>query len=334
MAPPLQAELPAPTAGVGGPAPGDPLHSLAAMTDLVAHATGRSAAEVAAALRAEHRRPGSTVAAALARAGVRPHVWSAEMGAFYASTDAFIFELALWNIHPIKRALRARVAAHLRRWGRSLARGPTLDVLCIGDGLGFDARRLAEDGHRVTYREFPGPSERFARALLARRGVGAPGSVTISADPEAVTPDAFDAVVCLDVLEHVPDVPSTLRAVAAQLRPPGLDPDGRRRPGGRLLVSAPFALIHPAYGTHLRASRRYSGSLSVYTRAGLRPVRAWPFWDPIVLERREGLSPAELTARGVALPWGMLLHLGRLSGLPFYWQHTLRRLTGRWFNHG
>lgn len=280
-------------------------------------------------LRAEHRRPGSTVGAALRAAGVTPHEWTPAMDAFYAATDAFIFELALWNIHPIKLALRARVAAHLRRWGRGLARGPTLDVLCIGDGLGFDSRRLADDGHRVTYMEFPGPSERFARSLLSRRSPRSPGSVTVVTDPAALGTGCYDAIVCLDVLEHVPDVPAMLASLAQRLRAPS-----GTAPGGRLIVSAPFALIHPAYATHLRASRRFSGSLSLFTRTGLRPVRAWPFWDPIVLERREGLSGAELAARALAAPWGLFLLLGRLSAVPFWWQHTLRRATGRWFAKG
>jgi len=70
---------------------------------------------------------------------------------------------------------------------------------------------------------------------------------------------AYDVVACLDVLEHVSDPTAFVGTLAGYLRV-----------GGRLIVHAPFYMIHPGNPTHLKANRRYRGSLSLYEEHGLR----------------------------------------------------------------
>lgn len=296
--------------------PIDPLNRASDMAALIAQATGVSSEMALMRLKREHRQPGVSVAEDFARSGAPRYTWSPAMEAFYQSTDAFIYELAIWNRNAMKVGMRLSVRRFLRRRG-------TLDILNVGDGLGFDSLALARDQHRVTYLEFPGPSERFARLLFAQSAV----SVTVETDPSLLDGRLFDAIVCLDVLEHVPDPAAVVKSLAARLRP-----------GGLMLVSAPFALIHPAYPTHLKANRRFSGSLALYRQAGLRLYRARPFWDPIILRKPGPQAPLSLGSNILTwlcalmiAPFGLVLLLGRVTALPFYPLHPLRRLMGRWF---
>ena len=93
--------------------------------------------------------------------------------------------------------------------------GRPLDVLGIGDGLGFDCLHLARRKHRVTYFELPGTSEQFARKLFERNSQDIP----ILTNPACIPRESFDALICFDVLEHVPDPVSMVKTLASYLPP-------------------------------------------------------------------------------------------------------------------
>jgi SAM-dependent methyltransferase len=193
--------------------------------------------------------------------------------------------------------------------------GKPLDVLCIGDGLGFESLHFAARAHRVTYFELPGVSERFARRLFER----SEAQIEVLTDPTQIPEGGFDAVTCLDVLEHVPDPPAMVRQIVSYLRP-----------GGLLYVSAPFYMVLPWYPTHLRTNRRYSGSLSLFENSGMELVGGRFTWYPLVFRKAGGESTrrdrlACMLARMTAYPQ----MLGRLTAWPCIWVHWLR-----WFgNH-
>jgi SAM-dependent methyltransferase len=180
--------------------------------------------------------------------------------------------------------------------------GRPLQIICHGDGLGLDAAAFAEDRHEVTYFEYPGPSERFARLTFAEEG----RDIDVVTDAESL-PRGVDVVTSFDVLEHVPDPRATVRELVHLLR----------RPGGLLLVHAPFYLIHRRYPTHLTSNRRHAGSTRLYEREGLRLIDGNIAWNPLAL-RLEGDA-------GRADPLTMLrlkllkqaLKLGRHTTLPF-----------------
>jgi S-adenosylmethionine-dependent methyltransferase len=105
-----------------------------------------------------------------------------------------------------------------------VAAGTPLQVLDVGGGSGMFAVPLAELGHRVTVVD---PSA-DALATLQRRadtaGVGdRVRAVQGDADrlPAAAADSAVDLVLCHSVLEVVDDPASTLRQMAAVLRPGG-----------------------------------------------------------------------------------------------------------------
>jgi SAM-dependent methyltransferase len=277
--------------------------------------TRQPQASVRSRLREELDNSGTNVARAFCETGLEPYVWNDGLTRFYEQTDAFLYELVIWNRNKLKRRMRRWIAKHLAGSEKR-----TLDILSIGDGLGFDSAYLARAGHRVTYFEVPGYTESFARKVFAECGE----NVTVVTEQSDIALEAYDAVVCLDVLEHVPDPPRFVEVIAGYLRP-----------GGRLIVHAPFYWIAPSNPTHLKANRRYSGSLSLYEKHNLRLVDGEPGWNPIVLQKIVSDSPRRLRLTpkllGLRLA-GWYLALGRFSILPFWWVDFYRRKQSRWFD--
>jgi len=132
-------------------------------------------------------------------------------------------------------------------------------------------------------------------------------------------PESFDAIVCLDVLEHVPDPPQLVQKLANWLRP-----------DGTLLVHAPFFYVAPSVGTHLRSNLRYSGDWRrLYAPHRLVPVAGEFFWNPLVLRK-------EVPSVRSSVPWllrlgGWLLSVARIWTVPhvLVCQHLMLRADRR-----
>ncbi|MDA1196215.1 MAG: class I SAM-dependent methyltransferase [Planctomycetota bacterium] len=285
------------------------------MAAAIADVTGAEPETVRKGLWREFLIRGSSVARAGRRLGVRPYLFDDAMIALYSTTDAFLYELAVWNINLLKRSMRSWIV----RWITSVL-GKEQRVLSWGDGLGFDSLALARAGHQVTCFDLPGSTSTFAQRMLA----GAGADVKQIDNPDELPDAAFDAVVCLDVLEHVPDVEAELARIARCLRP-----------GGLLVVHAPFYFIHRVSITHLRKNRRYSGSLALFRKAGFSLVDAQPTWAPMMWRaaggprvRRPLLAWLRLA---IALPFGLVLAIGRFTALPFEVINLVCRLGQLWY---
>ena len=218
------------------------------VVEWIAEVTGSDESSIRDCLRREFEQPGANVARAFAEESLEPYTWSEELVRFYERTDAFLYELVLWNRNSIKRRMRSYIAKYLAEY-----KGSGQNVLCVGDGLGFDSFYFALNGHKVTYYEVPGFSHRFASKLFSL----ADADIKIASETEQIRENYFDAVVCLDVLEHIKDVPGFLRQLVDFIHP-----------GGILIAHAPFYMIHPANPTHLKINRKYSGSLALYRDCG------------------------------------------------------------------
>jgi len=290
-----------------------------ATVELIAGVTGRDPAEVRTVLEAELAEPGVTVERDMRARGVTFHEWSDALEAFYSETDAFLFELAIWNSNLHKRRMRRWIARHLARDGVSKR------VLMMGDGIGADSAHLALCGHRVTFFELPGLSFEAARRVIELNGA----AVELIDDPGALEKAAggggYDAVISLDVLEHVPDPAHELGRLREMLAP-----------GGALYVHAPFYLIHDKAATHLRASRRFAGDTGLFRAAGLEPIDGTSFWKPIVLRRSEEAERAPARVRRRLTMSGLALALGRSTPIPAMAALRARRSGSAWFGaqHG
>lgn len=284
------------------------------MAEMIQSITQEPMEQVLGRLRMEFQHPGRNVRQDFEKRKLDRYVWGDGLLEFYEKTDAFLYELAIWNWNKIKRKMRRRTGAFLEGDRKS-----RLNVLALGDGLGFDCVALADQGHQITYFEVPGYTQQFAEALFKRCDL----SVEVLTDPAAIPRGAFDAVVCLDVLEHVPDPTKFVSEICDYLKP-----------DGRLLAHAPFYMIHPDYPTHLKSNRRFAGSLEPYTANGLELLDGEPGWNPIVVGRGNNkaheLKGASMRCRLVRLvSW--YLATARCCTAPVMPLHVYRGMRRRWF---
>lgn len=296
--------IPSNTVGVPDPlvAPlRDPHYIVNAIADL----TGQSLDEVAERLVEETRDLGVTVRREMAIRGIPPHRWTEQLLGFYGDTNAFLFETTIWNRSPLKTGMRGWVAERLQQRFPEGAR-----VLTYGDGLGYDSLYLAQAGHRVDYFDLSEQGQAFVLRLCRDADL----EVEVMPTAASIQAGRYDAVLCLDVLEHVPDPAQIVEQLCQWLRPDGF-----------LFVHAPFWYVTPAVSTHLKQNRRLSGRLQLYRRHGLSPHDAQWLWNPLMLSRSARIAGAGAAVR--LLAGGAALWLGRY----WAWPHAmiLQWLNGR-----
>ena len=123
-------------------------------------------------------------------------------------------------LHRINPLRLAYLCQHLT--GDSSARLDHLHLLDIGCGGGILAESLSQQGAKVTAID---RSEKIiAIAQTHQKISGSPINYRVIATRELAIeqPEAFDAVLAMEVLEHVADVPSFLRECVMLLKPGGL----------------------------------------------------------------------------------------------------------------
>lgn len=262
----------------------------------------------------EHDNPGINVSEAMCQYGLEPYKWNDKLTEFYSRTDAFLYELIVWNFNKRKRRMRRRIGKYLYK-----NIGQHLNILIIGDGLGVDSIYLTSAGHRVTYFETAAYAQAFAKMLFADYAK----DINVLDDPNQIPENAYDVVICLDVLEHVPDPPEFVKTITGYIKL-----------NGHLIVHAPFYQIRPCTPTHLISNRKYSGSLRLYEKHGLKLVDGESAWAPITFKKISGRKndcfPFKPKLLALRLS-GLYLALGRFTILPFLWINFYQRKGRRWF---
>lgn len=150
----------------------------------------------------------------------------------------------LHQINPARVDYIARACGGLR--GKS--------VLDVGCGGGILAEALARAGARVTGLDLAGEALEVARAHAAESGLAIDYLELPVEQLANERPGAFDVVCCLEMLEHVPEPDSVVRACARLVRPGGdvVFSTIHRNPKSFLLaiVAAEYLLNLVPRGTH------------------------------------------------------------------------------------
>ncbi len=217
---------------------------------------------------------GTTVRAAAEDFGLTPHVHDEKMQRFYEETDAFVFELVVGHMRDACKQIDARAIESVDQF----AKGDR--VLCLGDGIGTDTLRFAEDGFDVTYFEFEGPSSQIAHHRFIRAGVES--DVEKIHELEKIPYGKYDVVINREVLEHVPDPPGVIKDVRNYLDEDGL-----------AIITESFSRIEDRFPTHLASNRKYAGETKqLFVKEGFTLIDSYPGDRPIVFRKTESSDPS------------------------------------------
>jgi SAM-dependent methyltransferase len=140
-----------------------------------------------------------------------------ELLGWYRTTDAYIWELSAYHLDPgFNYSGQCQgIAQHLKTAG-------VQTVLSLGDGIGDLSLSLHRAGFHAEYHDLA--ESRTAEFASFRFGrARAPFRYMLTQGWEPELPEGeYDAVVSLDFLEHVTDVPAWVAAIKAALKPGGL----------------------------------------------------------------------------------------------------------------
>ena len=127
-------------------------------------------------------------------------------------------------------------------------------ILDVGCGGGILSEALAKTGAQVTGIDLSEPSIDAARQHSQHQGLEIDYRVTSAEDIAQSQPGSFDVVTCMEMLEHVPDPGSIIKACAQLVKPGGLVffSTLNRKPKAYLLaiVAAEHVLKMLPKGTH------------------------------------------------------------------------------------
>ncbi|HET7773656.1 MAG TPA: bifunctional 2-polyprenyl-6-hydroxyphenol methylase/3-demethylubiquinol 3-O-methyltransferase UbiG [Burkholderiaceae bacterium] len=108
------------------------------------------------------------------------------------------------------------------RWIDSVAALRGKRVLDVGCGGGILAESMAQQGAEVTGIDMAEKALGVARLHSLESGVKVDYRLTSAEALAAETPETFDVVTCMEMLEHVPD-PASVVAAVSRLAKPGAD---------------------------------------------------------------------------------------------------------------
>ncbi len=182
-----------------------------------------------------------------------------------------------WDRDGVLRTLHAINPLRLG-WVQEFHRLKDLRVLDVGCGGGILSESMAQVGAQVTGIDLAEESLRVAQLHALEEGVNNVNYRQISAEDLArEQPGQFDVVTCMELLEHVPDPGSVVRACAEAVKPGGwvFFSTIHRNPKAFLLaiVAAEYLLNLVPRGTHEYARMIQPSELMRECRlAGLVPA--------------------------------------------------------------
>ena len=214
----------------------------------------------------EVRRPGLAVQEDVRYFDVVPYADSPQMGNLYKHGLGLAIELLSTYRDEARVKMTAFVILALKS---RLTLGGSPKVLALGDGLGLDAIRLAQAGFAVDYIDYDDSNMAKIAKLNCATAIKMEPHLNIQFVNRISC--EYDAVVCLEVIEHVADPLGFFRSISQRIKP-----------GGFLLISECFDGIVDRWPTHLYLNE---------TLAARLPSFAWPDFELEDINRNPFAKP-------------------------------------------
>jgi SAM-dependent methyltransferase len=126
---------------------------------------------------------------------------------FYEIAPFNVFSLAYWHMQRHQKKFRQRVIEQCS--------GKVLDY---GGGIGDLCIELAKRGFDVTYGDVKGKNMEFAKWRFIKKGLNVK-VIDLVRDIKSL--EEYDTILCIDVIEHVPDPKHALKTIGQHLKTHG-----------------------------------------------------------------------------------------------------------------
>lgn len=225
---------------------------------------------------AEKKQDGHAVLSDIKRFDVVPFSQSKNMDLLYKNGLGLAIEL-LANISDAgKIAMMSYILMSLFEKQSTLSQ--KINVLFLGDGLGVDSLKIATCGFSVDYIDF----DASLISQCATLNFASAKAVDPSLDLHIVQrlTKHYDAVVCLEVIEHVADPQGFLKFIHDHMAQEGV-----------LLMSDCFDGVYDRWPTHLYSNEVHAAEL---------PILAAPYFELIDINRSPYAKPYKFKKRSVS----------------------------------
>jgi SAM-dependent methyltransferase len=262
-----------------------------AILSSISSSTDRKVEEITSKIELERAMPGSAMNSNIIKYDVVPFAYSTKMEDLYKFGDGFFIELLAHLNDPARKSMASYIILTLITEERRKGEG-RFRVLAVGDGIGIDSMRLAHAGFDVDYIDVDRSitssvaATNFAEFNASRDPVNA-GNIRI-VDDIIANSIKYDAILSLEVIEHVSDPIGFLQYLS-----------GRLADNGLLFISDCFIGVDEQFPTHLSSNERYSFLLPhIASHCGLmlKGFSRNPNYKPFVFVKTSAASPEILNA--------------------------------------
>jgi 2-polyprenyl-3-methyl-5-hydroxy-6-metoxy-1,4-benzoquinol methylase len=225
----------------------------------------------------ERQHPGTAVRSDMAIFDVVPYAMTSQMDKLYREGFGLAIELASTYMDISRIQMASFIVSNLMQEQDN--KKLKLSVLALGDGAGIDSIRLANAGFDVDYIDY----DQSNMAKLAIENFKT--FERNNTDPNITAPNCitklsrtYDALICLEVIEHVPEPEKFIEQMANFLKPNGV-----------VYISECFNGIEERWPTHLASNEQFSGLLPFMMNKlfYLEGINRSPLGKPYIFRKRE-----------------------------------------------
>ena len=213
-------------------------------------------------LRREIAHVGANVVADVERFHATPFQYDDCMETLYKEGHGFLFELYVSGSKPERAEIGQTLIFRLGKLAMELGvPRDQLKILMMGDGIGTDSIRLINAGFKIDFIGMYGSHAfNFARKRLGRYCQNRVQFKHSLVEIFEENGNSYDAVVALELLEHLPDPVAAIASIGRLLHINGV-----------ALIAEDFASVSLEYPTHLKSNLKYAGLTPfIFLSEGLR----------------------------------------------------------------
>jgi glycosyltransferase involved in cell wall biosynthesis/2-polyprenyl-3-methyl-5-hydroxy-6-metoxy-1,4-benzoquinol methylase len=232
--------------------------------------------QVSQAVDQDARHPGLAVLEDIKTHKATPFAMSKNMDELYKHGVGLSIELASTHNDHGRLQMSAFIISALHEKQHAMSR--PMKILALGDGIGIDTIRLAMAGFSIDYIDYDQSNmSKIAEFNFHAVEGSLPAGVRINVIKSIR--DTYDALICLEVIEHVPDPIDFSKALNGHLNDDGL-----------LCISECFNGIENRWPTHLYTNEQYAGLMPfmLLNNFKLSKTNMMPYAKPYIFTKRTG----------------------------------------------